>query len=200
VWAIWAGPPALAALPSKSAPVILVLGDSLSAAYGLATAEGWVALLQLRLAERGLDYRVVNASISGETTAGGLARLPALLAEHRPAVLAVALGANDGLRGFGFETIRENLTRTIRLGQESGARVLIAGVRLPPNYGAAYTDSFQAVFRAAAQSEGATLVPQLLAGVAEDRRLMQPDGLHPRAQAQPLILDNLWPQLEPLLH
>jgi acyl-CoA thioesterase-1 len=184
---------------ARAAPAILVLGDSLSAAYGIATSTGWVALLQGRLDERDLGYRVVNASISGETTAGGLSRLPTLLEEHRPAVLVIALGANDGLRGFGFDTIRSNLTRMIRLGQGAGSRVLLAGVRLPPNYGAAYTDGFQAVFRAAAESDGVPLVPRLLAGIAEDRVLMQPDGLHPTAEAQPRILDNVWTQLDPLL-
>lgn len=191
--------PATAPGEAQSTPAILILGDSLSAAYGIATAEGWAALLQRRLDELGLGYRVVNASISGETTAGGRTRLPALLAEHRPAVLVIALGANDGLRGFGFETLRDNLIGMIRLGREAGSRVLLAGVRLPPNYGAAYTEGFQAVFRAVAQAEGVPLIPRLLAGVAEDRGLMQPDGLHPTAAAQPRILDNVWPQIEPLL-
>lgn len=184
---------------AEPAPAILVLGDSLSAAYGLSIADGWVALLQRRLDQRGPAYHVVNASISGETTAGGLTRLPTLLAEHHPAVVVIALGANDGLRGFGFDTIQGNLVRMIRLGQEAGSRVLLAGIRLPPNYGAAYTDGFQAVFRAAADAAGVPLVPHLLAGVAEDRALMQADGLHPTAKAEPRILENVWPTLEPLL-
>lgn len=185
--------------PAPPVPRLLVLGDSLSAAYGIASEDGWVSLLQERLRDRGARYDVVNASISGETTAGGLTRLPALLSEHRPQILVIALGANDGLRGFSFDTIRQNLGGMIRLAQESGSRVVLAGVRLPPNYGAAYTVGFQAVFREVARAEGVPLVPVLLAGVAEDRGLMQEDGLHPTAAAQPLILDNVWLGLEPLL-
>lgn len=180
-------------------PTILVLGDSLSAAFGIATDAGWVHLLQERLVDQGLPYQVVNASVSGETTAGGLTRLPALLAEHQPQLLIIALGANDGLRGFSFDTIRDNLTGMTRLGRESHALVLIAGVRLPPNYGAAYIDGFQAVFSEVAASQGVALVPQLLAGVAEDRELMQADGIHPGPAAQPRILANIWSELEPQL-
>ena len=180
-------------------PALLVMGDSLSAAYGIATEEGWVSLLAVRLETVGLKYRVVNASISGETTSGGLARLPKLLAEHRPRVLMIALGANDGLRGLTYETVGDNLRRMIGLGREAGALVLVAGVRLPPNYGTAYTDGFQAVFESLAKSEGVPLVPQILGGVDADWGLMQADGLHPSAAAQPRILDNLWPQLESVL-
>ncbi len=180
-------------------PVILVLGDSLSASYGLDRESGWVSLLEERLRERGLDYRVVNASISGDTTAGGLTRLGALLEELAPALVLIELGANDGLRGLGFEVIRNNLAQMIQRGRDSGSRILLAGLRLPPNYGAAYTDGFQAVFREVAEVESVPLVPDLLAGVAENRDLMQADGLHPTAEAQPRILDNVWPVLEPLL-
>jgi acyl-CoA thioesterase-1 len=181
-------------------PEILILGDSLSAAYGLATADGWVSLLQGRLAAESPDYRAVNASVSGETTAGGLTRLPDLLKAHRPAVLVVELGANDGLRGFGLETVRANLTRLVDLGKGAGAKVLLVGVRLPPNYGAGYTDAIQAVYRGVAETEKVPLLPDLLAGVSTDLDLMQPDGLHPTAKAQPAILDNVWPLLSPLLH
>jgi acyl-CoA thioesterase-1 len=178
---------------------LLVLGDSLSAAYGLATDEGWVSLLADRLDRLGLGYGVVNASISGETTAGGLTRLPGVLESNRPQVLVIALGANDGLRGFDPETLRGNLTRLVALGQAAGARVLVAGVRLPPNYGSAYTQAFESVFSEVATEASVPLVPYLLKGVAENLGLMQADGLHPTAAAQPVILDNLWPTLEPLV-
>jgi acyl-CoA thioesterase-1 len=188
-------------LPAAGAepPRVLVLGDSLSAGYGLARESGWTWLLEERIRTLGLPHRVVNASVSGDTTAGGLTRLAPLLERESPAVLVIELGANDGLRGFGFDLIRENLTALVREGRSAGARVLILGVRLPPNYGAAYTEGFQAVFRQVADAEGVPLVPQLLAGVAEDRGLMQADGIHPNAAAQPRILDNVWPALEPLL-
>jgi acyl-CoA thioesterase-1 len=161
--------------------------------------QGWVWLLEERLREQGLPHRIVNASISGETTAGGRTRLPALLDQHQPSLLVIELGANDGLRGLGFGVIRDNLTAIIRAGRESGAQVLLSAIRLPPNYGAAYNDVFQALFQEVAQAEGVPLVPDFLAGIAEDRTLMQADGLHPTAQAQPRILANVWPLLEPLL-
>lgn len=180
-------------------PLVLVLGDSLSASYGLPRESGWVRLLEQRLGENDFPHRVVNASISGDTTAGGLTRLPALLERHDPAVLLIELGANDGLRGIALPEIESNLTRSVKLGLESGARVLIVGTRLPPNYGAAYTDRFQALFKTVAEREQVAWTPRLLAGVAEDWGLMQADGLHPTAEAQPRILDNVWPGLEPLL-
>jgi acyl-CoA thioesterase-1 len=158
-----------------------------------------VSLLEERLRERGLDYRVVNASVSGDTTAGGLTRLGALLQDHEPSLILIELGANDGLRGLGFDVIRNNLSQMIQHGRKSGSRILLTGLRLPPNYGAAYTDGFQAVFREVAEAESVPLVPDLLAGVAENWDLMQADGLHPTAEAQPRILDNVWPVLEPLL-
>jgi acyl-CoA thioesterase I len=182
-----------------TAPTVLILGDSLSAAYGIDLKDGWVWLLQQRLDERGMDDRVVNASVSGETSAGGLSRLPALLAAHRPTLLVVQLGANDGLRGLSLSALQENLTRMVRLGRASGSQALLIGVQLPPNYGAAFNRGFQAVFQAVARSEHIPLVESLLAGVAEDWSLIQPDGLHPTAQAQPRILDNVWPALAPLL-
>ena len=179
--------------------MVLVLGDSLSAGYGIDTERGWVARLAERLERTGRPHRVVNASVSGETTAGGLTRLPALLDRHRPAVLVIELGANDGLRGWDFSVIHDNLTRLVVQGREAGARVLLIGVRLPPNYGASYTDGFQAVFMRVAAEQGVPLVPSLLKGVAEDWGQMQADGLHPTAEAQERILDNVWPTLEPLL-
>jgi acyl-CoA thioesterase-1 len=185
--------------PSTDGPVILVLGDSLSASYGIDRESGWVSLLEERLRERGFAQRVVNASVSGDTTAGGLTRLDALLDQHSPDLLLIELGANDGLRGLGFEVIHDNLTDLIRRGRAAGTQVVLAAVHLPPNYGAAYTEGFQAVFREVAASEAVPLVTDLLAGVAEDRGLMQADAIHPTAEAQPLILDNVWPVLEPLL-
>jgi acyl-CoA thioesterase I len=161
-----------------------VLGDSLSAGYGIDTEQGWITRLAERIDRAGLPHQVVNASVSGETTAGGLTRLPSLLERHHPALLIIELGANDGLRGWGFEVMRENLTRLVKQGRESGARVLLIGVRLPPNYGASYIDGFQAVFSEVAAEQDVPLVPALLKDVAEDWSLMQPDGLHPTAEAQ----------------
>lgn len=182
------------------APAILVLGDSLSAGYGLARpSEGWVALLDGRLREAGLDWRVVNASVSGETTAGGLTRLPTLLERERPELVIVQLGANDGLRGLDLERMAANLRAIIERSRAAGGRVLLVGNRLPPNYGADYTERFQAVFKTVAEETGAALVPALLAGVAERWELMQPDGVHPTAAAQPQLFENVWPVLAPLL-
>lgn len=180
-------------------PMILVLGDSLSAGYGLPRRSGWVWLLEQRLAERGYPHTVVNAGVSGDTTAGGLTRLPALLERRSPAVAIIELGANDGLRGIAFEEIDANLTRLVRLAKASGARVLVVGNRLPPNYGTAYTDRFQALFKEVAEREQVAWIPRLLAGVADDWALMQADGMHPNMQAQPRMLDNVWPRLEPLV-
>lgn len=187
-----------AAAPA-SPPVVLVLGDSLSAGYGIPLAQGWVHLLQQRIDRTGLPHRVVNASISGDTTAGGLARLPPLLGEYRPAVLVLELGANDGLRGFSPKQIEAGLGEMIRMAQAAGSRVLVVGVRLPPNYGAAYRERFQRVFADAATRHGAALSARLLDGVAGNPALMQADGLHPVAGAQPRMLDNVWPVLLPLL-
>ena len=176
-----------------------MLGDSLSAGHGLSQGQGWVALLERRLAAEGLPHRVVNASVSGLTTAEGRARLPGLLARHRPAVLVLALGGNDGLRGLPLPAMEDNLRSMVETAQARGARVLLAGVRLPPNYGPFYTRAFQRVFRRVAEDTGAVLLPSLLAGVEEDPGLFQADGLHPTAAAQPRILDNVWPLLRPLL-
>jgi acyl-CoA thioesterase-1 len=180
-------------------PTLLVLGDSLSAAFGTELDQGWVSLLKARIATEDLPHVVVNASISGDTTAGGQSRLPALLMQHAPSVVVIELGANDGLRGFPPQRIEAALTDLVQQAQDARAKVLLAGVRLPPNYGKAYAEQFQALYQAVADATGAVLVPRLLEGVSERRELMQADGLHPTAAAQPKILDNLWPALRPLL-
>lgn len=189
----------LAPWPALAAPALLVLGDSLSAAFGIDTRSGWVSLLAERLAARGLDLRVVNASISGDTTAGGLARLPPLLAEHRPRVVVIELGGNDGLRGLPLPVVRGNLEGLIRASRDAGARVLLLGMRIPPNYGPRYTEAFHTLYADLAQRYEVPLVPFFLDGVAAQPGLMQDDGIHPRAEAQPRLLDNVWPALEPLL-
>ena len=180
-------------------PVILVLGDSLSAGYGIPVEKGWVSLLQRRLVERGFPYRVVNASISGDTTSGGLSRLPAALELHRPAIVVLELGANDGLRGQPPMAMSRNLSQMIERSQQAGARVLLAEMRIPPNYGPLYAQKFQATFGELAQHYAIPLIPFLLDGVAGNPALIQDDGLHPRAEAQPRILDNVWAVLEPAL-
>jgi acyl-CoA thioesterase-1 len=178
---------------------ILVLGDSLSAAYGLRAEQGWVALLQKRLQETGHAYEVVNASISGETTAGGLQRLPRALNLHRPGILILELGANDALRALPLAKTRENLEKMVALAKESRARVLLVGMRIPPNYGPRYTSDFAQMYHDIASREDLPLVPFLLQSVALDPDKMQGDGLHPNASGEPAVLDTLWPQLEPLL-
>lgn len=198
----------LAGLSVAAEPVrILILGDSLSAAYGMPSQDGWVALLEARLrANRDLaltrqpEVEIINASISGETTAGGLERLPALLAEQRPQLVIIALGANDGLRGFAVDDIGERLMALINMAEQADATVVLVGIRLPPNYGAVYREGFQRLFASVAEQTGVALVPRLLDGVAERWDLMQADGLHPRAEAQPLILNNLWPTVQEMLH
>ncbi len=180
-------------------PVILVLGDSLSAGYGIPVEKGWVSLLQRRLVERGFPYRVVNASISGDTTSGGLSRLPAALELHRPTIVVLELGANDGLRGQPPMAMSRNLSQMIERSQQAGARVLLAEMRIPPNYGPLYAQKFQATFGELAQHYAIPLIPFLLDGVAGNPALIQDDGLHPRAEAQPQILDNVWAVLEPTL-
>jgi acyl-CoA thioesterase I len=178
---------------------ILVVGDSLSAAYGIARNRGWVALLEERLKREHPDYIVVNASISGDTTDGGRARLKPLLERHRPAVMILALGGNDGLRGQPPAQIRTNLSAMIQQAQAQGARVLVLGVKLPPNYGEDYTRSFEAVFRDVAKTHRAALVPFLLEDFAEKPEFFQPDRIHPTEAAQPLMLDRVWPALKALL-
>lgn len=191
----------LSASPAAAAepPAILVLGDSLSAAYGMPRAEGWVGLLEQRLERRGCPYRIVNASISGETTSGALNRLPELLQRHRPAVVIVELGGNDGLRGIPVAEFRANLAAMIGQSQRAGARVLLTGIRLPVNYGPDYTQKFFAVYSDLAKKHGTALVPFFMEGVALDPALMQADGIHPNAAGQSRLLANVWPHLAPLL-
>lgn len=178
---------------------LLVLGDSLSAAYGLDPRQSWVNLLQRRLDQVGGHWQVVNAGISGDTTAGGLARLPQLLERHRPHLVIIELGSNDGLRGLAFTQLRTNLQRLIQQARTAGAKVLLIGARVPPNYGEAYATAFHQIFHQVAQAEAVPLVPFLLEGVARNRSLMQADGYHPTAAAQPHLLDTVWPRLQPLL-
>ena len=178
---------------------LLVLGDSLSAAYGIAPQEGWVALLGERLKSAKPIRKVVNASISGDTTAGGLARLPALLAEHKPALVVVELGANDGLRGLPLAQARANLASALTAIRGAGAHALLVGIELPVNYGPQYRDGLRAMYRGLAEEFNVPLVPFLLEGVALDPDLMQDDGLHPKAAAEPRVLDTVWAVLQPAL-
>ncbi len=181
------------------AATILVFGDSLSAGYGLARNEGWAHLLALRLQEKKLDYTVVNASISGETTLGGANRIEAALRAHRPAVVILALGANDGLRGADIAGIRSNLERMISAAHRAQARVVLVGMRIPPNYGADYTEKFQGMYAAVAKAKRVALAPFLLEGFAQRSEFFQADQLHPAAVAQPLMLDTVWKALAPVL-
>ncbi|MBV6415877.1 MAG: Esterase TesA [Steroidobacteraceae bacterium] len=176
-----------------------MFGDSISAGYGLKAEEGWTALLQKRLDAKGYGYRVVNASVSGETTSGGSARLPRALELHRPSVLVLELGANDGLRGLSLEVSRKSLGDMIEAGKNAGAKVLLLGMRIPPNYGPRYTQAFARMYAELAAQYRVPLVPFFMAKVALDTSLMQADGLHPNAEAQPLLLDTAWPALRPLL-
>lgn len=189
---------ACAAVAAQS-PVVLVLGDSLSAEYGLPRDTGWVKLLADRLAQDGAKYSVVNASISGETTSGGRTRLPALLKQHRPAIVVIELGANDGLRGLPVNAMRDNLAAMIDASRAAGARVLLVGVRVPPNYGRDYAERFAATFEDLARRRKVALAPFLLDGFAERLEYFQPDRIHPNEKAQSLMLDNVWPHLKPLL-
>lgn len=179
--------------------MILVYGDSLSAGYGMAVDEGWVSLLADRVHREGYGFQVVNASVSGETTTGGLERLPHALAAHDPAIVVLELGANDGLRGLPIATTRSNLDAMIGLANQGKRRVLLLGMRMPPNYGARYTQGFESLYATLAQQHRTAFVPFLMAGVAGKIELIQADGLHPNARAQPLLLDNVWPALAPLL-
>ena len=178
---------------------LLVFGDSLSAGYGLAPEQGWASLLQPWLASRGYGQRVVNASVSGETTSGGRSRLPRALDQHHPAVVILELGANDGLRGLPLATASANLGAMIDVIKASKAQVLLVGVELPPNYGPAYTSAFRRMYAELARQHHVALVPFLMEGVALDPRLMQADGLHPNAAGQPRLLDTVWKALQPLL-
>ncbi|MGE0314884.1 MAG: arylesterase [Lautropia sp.] len=209
------GLPTVAAAPATSRATqpandtVLVVGDSLSAEYGLSRGTGWVALLEARIRERGWTPStlpqpsapapaIVNASISGETTAGGLSRLPDLLQRHSPAIVVIALGGNDALRGLDLSASERNLARMIELARAAGARVLLVGMMVPPNYGRAYGERFTAIFTRLAQQTGVALVPFLLDGFADDMTQFQPDRIHPRETAQPRMLENVWPVFESL--
>ena len=190
------------AATAASTRTILVVGDSLSAEYGLARGSGWVALLEQRLQREHIGATVVNASISGDTTAGGLARLPALLRDRRPDLVVIELGGNDALRGLPLETTRANLLEMARLAKAAGAKVVIVGMQLPPNYGGAYSGRFASMFADVARAEGTALVPFMLKGVADipnAESMFQADRIHPLASAHPIILGNVWPVLAPLL-
>ncbi len=182
------------------APVILVFGDSVSAGYGLESVDsGWVELLRTRLKTEGYGYQVVNASVSGETTAGGLARLPRALQQHRPQIVILELGGNDGLRALPIPQMRDNFARMIDLATHAGAKVLILGIRIPPNYGPQYTSRFEAVYGDLARADKLPLVPFLMDRIALQPELMQGDDIHPNVKGQPILLDNVWPVLQPML-
>ena len=183
-----------------SAPkTVLVVGDSLSAEYGIARGAGWVALLDRKLRTEKIAANVVNASISGETTSGGRARLPALIAQHKPDVVVIELGANDGLRGLPVTAADANLRAMVNAARKAEAQVLLVGMQIPPNYGRDYADKFSAMYGAISRDEKVPLAPFMLAGVAEKADLFQADRLHPLATAHPVILNNIWPSLAPLL-
>lgn len=188
---VWATEPA--------PPVLLVMGDSLSAAYGIDVEDGWVSLLQTRLDTRDCPFQVVNASVSGETSTGGLTRLPALLEHYRPALVILELGGNDGLRGQPLSALHSNLAEMIKLSRNAGAQTVLAGMQIPPSYGRRYADQFAQIYPTLAEQHALALIPFLLEGVATDLNLMQRDGIHPAAEAQPRILDNVWRSLQPLL-
>lgn len=184
---------------NAASPKILVFGDSLSAAYGIAKPQGWVALLQNKLAEQHYQYEVINASISGETTSGGLARLETALAKTQPNIVIIELGANDGLRGLPVKEMTENLNTMIAQSKNANAKILLIGMKIPPNYGPKYTEAFSNTFADLSHQHKVSLVPFMLENVAGLRKLTQDDGLHPNVSGQPIILDNIWPKLKPLL-
>ncbi len=196
--------PAFAALPvaAQTDAVVLVLGDSLSAEYGLKRGEGWVALLDKKLASEKIKAKVVNASISGDTTSGGRSRLAPLLAQHKPTHVVIELGGNDALRGLPINMTQDNLTAMTTAAQKTGAKVLLLGMQLPPNYGANYSDKFSATYSAVAKAQKTALVPFLLKGVADTQdalKMFQADRIHPKAEAHPIMLANVWPELKKLL-
>lgn len=196
------GSSAWAAAPAGSNPVILIVGDSLSAEYGLRRGTGWVALLETRLQAEKAGYRVVNASISGDTTSGGRSRLPNLLKQHKPAVVVIELGGNDALRGLPLNMTRDNLATMARASREAGAKVLLLGMEMPPNYGAKYGQEFRDIYTSVARTEKAALLPFFLKNVgdlADPTKLFQSDRIHPNEEAQPIMLGNVWPELKKLL-
>ncbi len=176
-----------------------MVGDSLSAAYGMAQKEGWVNLLAIKMKEAALPYRIVNTSISGETTHGALARFSTMISAHRPTIIIIALGGNDGLRGMPLKAMKQNLASMIKSAQNANADVLLAGMQLPPNYGRTFTQKFSSSYRQLADEYNVALLPFLLKGMDQDLALFQPDGIHPLNSAQPIILDNVWHHLLPLL-
>lgn len=175
------------------------MGDSISAGYGVPVEKGWVKLLEKRCDAEGFPHRVVNASVSGDTTAGGLSRLPSLLRQYRPEVVVIGLGGNDGIRGLPLPTTKKNLGEMVRLASKSGARVVVLGMDIPPNYGPRYTQQFREMYPALAKAAGVAIVPAFLAGVGTRRELMQDDGIHPNSLAQPELADTAWPVIAPLL-
>ena len=199
MWFLSAGLALMCMAQNAAAGTVLIVGDSISAGFGLDTSKGWVALLGQRLKREGFDDKVVNASISGDTSAGGLARLPAALAEHKPEVVIIELGGNDGLRGMPPTQLQQNLASMIQKSQDSGAKVLLLGMQIPPNYGKRYVDAFAKVFADVAQQKKVPLVPFFLEGIGGNSQLMQADGLHPAVAAQGKLLENVWPTLKPLL-
>lgn len=178
---------------------ILIVGDSISSGYGMQQEQGWVYLLEQRISEQNIQYNVINLSISGETTAGGLLRLPQALQRHQPKIVIIELGGNDGLRGYPIDKIRQNLHQMVSIGKDTGADVLLVGMMLPPNYGRRYSDSFQRTFTEVAEELKVALLPFLLEGVATHEDLMQRDGIHPNPSAQKLLLNNIWPIINQLL-
>lgn len=190
----------LPAYAQQHTPTLLVFGDSLSAGYRMPVEEGWVSLLDEKLKMLGSEYKVVNASVSGETTDGGLSRLPATLATHKPSIVILELGGNDGLRGLPVASIKQNLIEMVQKSQDAGATVILAGIQIPPNYGPRYTEPFTQQFEEIAQSMDLPFIPFLIDGIAQRSELMQDDGIHPKAEAQGMVLDNVWPVLETVLN
>jgi len=187
------------AVSADEPPVLLILGDSLSAGYGMDREDSWVNLLNLRFQEYGYSYRILNSSISGDTSQGGLARLPRLLDRYTPEIVIIELGANDGLRGINPDITRENITSMIQQSQSIGARVLLAGIKLPPNYGTAYLEKFESMYGDLATEYGTLLVPFFMQSVALNPEFLQADNIHPNEAGQPVLLDNVWKVLEPAL-
>ncbi len=185
--------------PGPQPPVILVFGDSLSSGHGVPTTQTWAALFQRRLTQLGYPHRVVNASISGDTTASGLARLPSALRRHNPEIVILELGGNDGLRGLSLPALRANLASIIQTARQGRAKIVLAGMRMPPNYGISYAKEFERVFAELANEYQVTLIPFFLDGVAAVPDMMQGDGIHPTAEAQPVLLENVWQHVAPLL-
>jgi len=199
VWFLSAGLALMCMAQNAAAGTVLIVGDSISAGFGLDTRVGWVALLEKRLKAEGFADQVVNASISGDTSAGGQARLPALLAEHKPQVVVLELGGNDGLRGQLPTQLKQNLASMIDTSQATGAKVLLLGMQIPPNYGQRYTQAFAKVYGELAEEKHIALVPFFLEGIGGHPELMQADGIHPAPAGQGMLLDNVWPRLKPLL-